>query len=60
MYPQTKGMSETEISQSIDKRISDLMDVPAAQLKNAAEDEQSVMATPVILSIVRATAYVHC
>ncbi len=58
--------SEAEIATLVDKRIAELFGVTPEKLKemkNAGGAEaagQELMATPSVLSLVRATAYVHC
>jgi len=51
--------SEEEISALVDKRIADIFGFDKIEASKALPEEP-VMATPSVLSLVRATAYAHC
>ena len=54
-------LTETELSSLVDKRIAEIFGVEDIKASDDLKTQGAgVMATPSVLSVVRATAYVHC
>ncbi|WP_192359584.1 hypothetical protein [Mesorhizobium mediterraneum] len=55
-------LTETELSQLVDKRIAEIFGIEDIKSPDDLKTQQGagVLATPSVLSVVRATAYAHC